>query len=278
MAQIINDNFQLNAPKPLDKKYSKYENGIYTPYISLNEALQAIASDYRYRGLTVFISTNEGVFEYWFKDGVQDSDLVLKFTSSNPQIQSDWEQVNDTSLDFIKNKPSIPSSQIQSDWLQSNSSSLDYIKNKPIIPAGQIQSDWNQTNNSALDFIKNKPTITSPSFYSYVALLNYSSGNINSTVIQNTFSGETFSWAVSDLTNGKFTCTLNSSYNNQKAFFSVTGKARFTGVDGATGLTIAVYGVNFNGSTIDLRVQRPSNGAALPLLLDNTFFKFEYYP
>lgn len=58
--------------------------------------------------------------------------------------------------DFL---PTIPAAQIQSDWNQSNSSSKDYIKNKPTIPAAQIQSDWNQTNSSVLDYIKNKPNV-----------------------------------------------------------------------------------------------------------------------
>ena len=48
---------------------------------------------------------------------------------------------------------------IQSDWNQSNINSADYIKNKPAIPAAQIQADWNQSSTSALDYIKNKPTI-----------------------------------------------------------------------------------------------------------------------
>ena len=34
----------------------------------------------------------------------------------------------------LTNKPTIPSAQIQSDWTQTNNASLDYIKNKPSIP------------------------------------------------------------------------------------------------------------------------------------------------
>ena len=49
--------------------------------------------------------------------------------------------------------------QIQSDWNQTNTSSLDYIKNKPDVPAAQIQADWIQTNNTLKDYIKNKPTL-----------------------------------------------------------------------------------------------------------------------
>ena len=37
--------------------------------------------------------------------------------------------------DDLLNKPSIPSAQIQADWEQSDNTKLDYIKNKPVIPA-----------------------------------------------------------------------------------------------------------------------------------------------
>ena len=37
--------------------------------------------------------------------------------------------------DDLNNKPTIPAAQIQSDWNQTNTSALDYIKNKPSIPS-----------------------------------------------------------------------------------------------------------------------------------------------
>ena len=50
----------------------------YGPYNSIVEALAAIPSSFRKRGLTVGI-LNEGVVnEYWFKAGITDSDLILK--------------------------------------------------------------------------------------------------------------------------------------------------------------------------------------------------------
>lgn len=102
-------------------------------------------------------------------------------------VQSDWNQSNSGALDYIKNKPTIPSAQIQSDWDQANSAAVDYIKNKPqeevfttgeLLPGSgvsfrtsgdstfidcsggggsSVQSDWTQTNSSAPDYIKNKP-------------------------------------------------------------------------------------------------------------------------
>jgi len=46
----------------------------------------------------------------------------------------------------------------QSDWNEADNTSKAYIKNKPAIPAAQVQTDWNQNNTFAVDFIKNKPT------------------------------------------------------------------------------------------------------------------------
>ena len=59
----------------------------------------------------------------------------------------------------LTDKPSIPAAQVQSDWDQSDNTQVDYIKNKPTIPAAQVQADWDEADNTAPDYIKNKPTI-----------------------------------------------------------------------------------------------------------------------
>ena len=63
------------------------------------------------------------------------------------------------SYNDLTNKPTIPSAQIQSDWEQSDNTKVDYIKNKPTIPAAQVQSDWTEADNTKVDYIKNKPTL-----------------------------------------------------------------------------------------------------------------------
>jgi hypothetical protein len=88
-----------------------------------------------------------------------------RYLGDSSQIQSDWTQADNGSLDFIKNKPTIPGAQIQSDWDQDDDQALDFIKNRPSIPDTQIQSDWDQDDDQALDFIKNKPSIGSESNY-----------------------------------------------------------------------------------------------------------------
>jgi hypothetical protein len=54
------------------------------------------------------------------------------------QVNSDWNAVGGVAQ--ILNKPTIPAAQIQSDWNQSNNAALDFIKNKPSIPSGTVTS------------------------------------------------------------------------------------------------------------------------------------------
>lgn len=64
-------------------------------------------------------------------------------------VQSDWNQSDNTKDDYIKNKPNLATVATSGDY--------DDLTNKPTIPAAQIQSDWAQTDNTKKDYIKNKP-------------------------------------------------------------------------------------------------------------------------
>jgi hypothetical protein len=139
-----------------------------------------------------------------------DTKLAGITPGAKPNVNADWNATTGDAL--ILNKPTIPAAQVQSDWNQANDSSLDYIKNKPniptnddftlsglseksydsltdkpsipvdisdltdsmgmiptdvselsdstnIIPDAQVQSDWNQAIDTAPDYIKNKPSI-----------------------------------------------------------------------------------------------------------------------
>lgn len=67
------------------------------------------------------------------EDYVESSDLAAVATSG--------------SYNDLLNKPSIPAAQVQSDWNQSDSSAVDFIKNKPTIPStsGFVDTTTNQT-------------------------------------------------------------------------------------------------------------------------------------
>jgi hypothetical protein len=101
------------------------------------------------------------------------------------QAQSDWEQIDDTQPDFIKNKPtSYPASMIEGLATVATSGSYNDLSNKPLIPSisglatktyvdekiasievsggtvNQVQSDWNETDQDSPAYIKNKPIIS----------------------------------------------------------------------------------------------------------------------
>lgn len=61
----------------------------------------------------------------------------------------------DTTLDIASGGGSF--TQEQADWSQSDDTAVDYIKNKPTIPAAPVNADWNAE--SGLAQILNKPTI-----------------------------------------------------------------------------------------------------------------------
>lgn len=76
MSINFNDNFNIKTGKPIEAKYYAL-NGL--PYTSISAVNLEITLTYRFEGLTVNISNNE----YWYKDGVDDSNLILKQADSS---------------------------------------------------------------------------------------------------------------------------------------------------------------------------------------------------
>lgn len=70
MSLIINDNFNLRAPKPLDVRYSKTG----TPYTNEAEAHSLIT--YKYIGLPMIIGGSSDFQLYWYKGGTAQSNIV----------------------------------------------------------------------------------------------------------------------------------------------------------------------------------------------------------
>lgn len=150
-----------------------------TPWRTTINAASGNANIVLYSGLPGFGSSVSWTFD---ETKITFPDATTQSTAAVAQIQSDWTQSNNTSLDYIKNKPTIPSAYtlptatdtiLGGVKIGSNisinagvisvaapfSGSYTDLTNKPTIPAAQIQSDWTQTNNASLDYIKNKPTI-----------------------------------------------------------------------------------------------------------------------
>ena len=63
-------------------------NYLYGPYDSVSAATTAVTSTVRAKGLTLGITTTDGIVEYWFKNGITDSDLVVKSTSTSSGTSS----------------------------------------------------------------------------------------------------------------------------------------------------------------------------------------------
>ena len=91
-------------------------------------------------------------------DWNETDESTLGFIKNKPEIpvivQSDWDCEDETDNSFIKNKPTI----VQSDWDEIDENSLAFIKNKPA-PFEQTQADWAEIDTNSDAFIKNKPNI-----------------------------------------------------------------------------------------------------------------------
>lgn len=118
----------INISQPIvnnavDSEYNLLPNidAKYGPYSSTTEALMALAPNTRAIGLTVGIKTSIGITEYWFKNGISDSNLVFKseapdlsnyytkkevddkFTSTNNKVTknaNDIQEVKETIADI----------------------------------------------------------------------------------------------------------------------------------------------------------------------------------
>jgi hypothetical protein len=77
MAITFNDNLNVSATKPVDRRYGTYNGTSISNAISVANA--ATVAGERYKGLTVGLTVNFGpVIEYWYKDGITNNDLVEK--------------------------------------------------------------------------------------------------------------------------------------------------------------------------------------------------------
>jgi hypothetical protein len=158
--------------------------------------------------------------------------------ASSAQIQSDWNQTNNTLADFIKNKPSI-TSQINADW--NAVTGVAEILNKPTIPAAQMQTDWNAIAGMAV--LLNKPTITGSN-----------TGDETQSSIQTKLSTllpanfEVFSFAISDETSNLSAGTSKITIHWP---FNFTLSSVFIGASTApTGTNLIVDANDHNGTSI----------------------------
>ena len=68
----------------------------------------------------------------WGRNGIPASIIFADTTiQTTAALQSDWDETDNTSLAYIKNKPTSLGGTVQSDWDETDVSSLAYINNKP---------------------------------------------------------------------------------------------------------------------------------------------------
>jgi len=70
MPQRIPDNFEVRKPRLLDNKEG--------PWSSTAEAIAYITKDIRAQGQVVKVLSAGSIVEYWWKDGIEDVNLVAK--------------------------------------------------------------------------------------------------------------------------------------------------------------------------------------------------------
>lgn len=139
------------------------------------------------------------------------SEILNKPTIPAAQVNSDWNAISGVAE--ILNKPTIPAAQIQSDWTQTDNTALDYIKNKPTLPAvvgDMLKSVYDTDNDGVVDFAEALKTEVRNSTGAtlrkgYIIYLSGSTGNLPNAVLaqanNDANSAQTFGVVYEDIAN-----------------------------------------------------------------------------
>jgi hypothetical protein len=115
--------------------------------------------------------------------------------------------------DDLINTPTIPAAQIQSDWTQSDNTQVDFIKNKPTLPAtvgDMLKSTYDTDNDGVVDFAEALKTEVRNSTGTtlrkgYIVYLSGSTGNLPNAVLaqanNDANSAQTFGVVYADIAN-----------------------------------------------------------------------------
>lgn len=74
----INTGFDNFSPQAIDRSYGTLTAGSNTPYASPVAACAAVNAAFRYRGKTVIIDPGTGAYEWWWRTGTTDAQLIPK--------------------------------------------------------------------------------------------------------------------------------------------------------------------------------------------------------
>lgn len=78
MSTEINNNLYVAAPKALDSRWGVFDDGVWRPFSSITEALLLVEDGLRHKTMVLAVTTSAGIVDYWFRDGVADTDFIRK--------------------------------------------------------------------------------------------------------------------------------------------------------------------------------------------------------
>lgn len=106
---IIN-RIEIHTPYPnLDKFYG--------PYTDLQDAVTSVPSVLRQKGLTVAVYEGDGVVEYWWRNGIENSDLIPKLSSVSQDVDDERVERISSDQQLMSSITGETLSRVQSDEL-----------------------------------------------------------------------------------------------------------------------------------------------------------------
>ena len=253
----------------------------YGTYNSLEEACQNVPQEVRLKGKTVGIIENGNVVEYWWKSGVRDEDLVIKFginaTNENNYIGTFTNIENTNSIVIAKSVHQKGNKPIVQCYLN-NELALFNVSNSN----GDITISWTNNYVTSNDVINVCIVKTDCSFtydgHGVVNELNYAlnAHNCGENPIVQCWLGNTLEYCLFDISNnnGDITISWNNDidFSNKQLcviFTNNTYVSTFTNANNDNSLTITANTHNkgnnpivqcFVGDTLALLDTRNNNG------------------
>lgn len=159
------------------------------------------------------------------------------------------------SYNDLIDKPSIPAAQIQSDWNQSDNTKLDFIKNKPTIPVVSYPvTDVKVDGSSVLDGTVAK--ITLPTIPTNVSSFNNDAGYITSSALSG-YATET--WVGNQ---GYLTSVSWSDVSSKPNFATVATSGSYNDLNNkltaGSGINISSNAISVDSSVVALQTDLPS--------------------
>ena len=252
MSIILNDNFSSEFNKPLDNRYG--------PYVDIATALSEIPTYRRFIGLTVGIGSNP-VIEYWFNDGILDTDFVVKIPNVNYPVTS----VNSKTGAVVLNKTDIglsnvdntsdankPISNATQTALNGKQNSLGFTPEDVTNKSTTLDTDkLSNTKYPSVKSVYDWATLTFQTALGFTPVTNARTISINGTSYDLSANR---SWSVGDLvSSGSYS---NPTWLTSLAWGKITSTPTTLSGYGITDAVPSSRTLTINGTTYDLSANR----------------------